>query len=304
MDIRSSTGIPRLAWLAPAFLVACSSSGGGWVPIFDLGANPRGDMAARPGDDLAIAPGSDFASGPIFDLAFPQDSAIACGALGQPCCSGITCTGLSTCQGGTCLAPQVWPIADLRRGGVPQNTAVSIAGATVTAVKTAGNSHGFFVQDPNSETYGGIYVFVGGAVPTCSPGAIVTATGVFSTYHGLDELDVRTGSYQVTGQGALIQPVQTNIETLTTDNRFQSTLVYISGGFTASPVANGDQFTVAAGGYSILITSFVANDVGPSPFPAAPGQLFSTITGLGFQVGPNGGPYAPALAPRSPADLR
>jgi hypothetical protein len=285
-----------------SFAVAACSSGGGYIPG-DLART--GDMAVAPGSDLSMAPG-DMAVPAGSDLSMaPGDMAAGCGMLGQPCCGGTMCSGLSTCNGATCGPPQQWSISSLRQGGAPQMTAVSISGAVVTFAKTAGANHGFFVQDPNAASYGGIYLFVGAAQPTVNPGDVVSATGIFDTFRGIDEVDLRTGSYQVTGNGPPIAPRQTNLTTLTTDNRFQSMVVYVSGGLTAVTATDATgAFTLTDQVAQISVTSFVANDIGPSPFPATAGQTFTQITGLGYADGPNGGPYAPALAPRSAADVQ
>jgi hypothetical protein len=286
--------------------VAACSSGGGYFP-------PKGDMAAPPGSDLAmhgdmaVPPGSDLSMPPGSDLSMPPgDMAASCGMLGQPCCSGTMCTGASTCQGGTCGPPQTRTISSLRQGGVAQMTPVAIAGAVVTFVKTSGaTSHGFFVQDPAAPSYGGIYVYAGSAMPTVNPGDIVTATGLFQTYRDIDELDVRTGSYQVVGNGAVPAAVLTNISTLATDTRFQSMLVYVTGTLHATTATDATgTFTLSDGVAQMSVSSYAANDIGPSPFPATVGQAYARVSGLGYAAGPNGGPYALGVAPRSAGDLQ
>lgn len=63
---------------------------------------------------------------------------------------------------------------------------------------------------------------------------------------------------------------------------------------TAASATAGTDFTVDGG---LRVTSFVANDTGASPFPAAAGQRFASITGVLYVFTDS------KLAPRSAADL-
>ena len=69
-------------------------------------ASPHTDGQAR---DLAALPDAtpvaDLVAGPVADATAPTvDSAIACGAIGQPCCAGNTCSALAYCHASACFA--------------------------------------------------------------------------------------------------------------------------------------------------------------------------------------------------------
>ena len=70
---------------------------------------------------------------------------------------------------------------------------VTIAGVVVTGLKTAGVTHGFFVQDPNATAWGGIFVWVASSTVTVAKGDVVTVTGLYRTYRGDEQIfaDVR-----------------------------------------------------------------------------------------------------------------
>lgn len=67
-----------------------------------------------------------------------------------------------------------------------------------------------------------------------------------------------------------------------------------------------DFFAKASGGSGpeLPITSYIASDVGASPFPAVVGQSFISITGFGYHAGSSEVTAVPKLAPRSASDVQ
>ncbi len=179
----------------------------------------------------------------------------------------------------------------------PMGASVVVPDAVVTAVKSAGTSHGFFLQDATATRFAGIYVFVGGAAVTVSPGDRVTVRGTLTTRTGLDQIDARGGSIAPLGSAAVPAPIAALPAEIATGGaralELQSMLVRVTD-VTAATATAGTDFTVDGG---LRVTSFVANDTGASPFPTAVGQRFASITGVLYVFTDS------KLAPRSAADL-
>ena len=71
-------------------------------------------------------------------------------------------------------------------------------------------------------------------------------------------------------------------------------------------MSTGTDFLVAEAvdpATTLTVSSYLANDVGASPFAPAVGQTYASVTGLGYVTGPTAGPFSHKLAPRSPLDL-
>jgi hypothetical protein len=163
-------------------------------------------------------------------------------------------------------------------------TSVVVRDAVVTDVKATGNSHGFFVQDPKGTSYAGVYVFVGADEPTVAIGDVVRVMGTYSSWLGLEEIDVRAGLVDVTGGRVRPAPIDVSLNEIEPNAartvELQSMLVRVHGVIAASGTSNGD-FTIgeSTSGARMVVTSYMANDVGPSPFPAMASETFASITG-------------------------
>ncbi len=197
-------------------------------------------------------------------------------------------------------------VMELRDPSAPAHPAlgaqVSVRDAVVTDLKTTGSSHGFFVQDPSATAWAGVYVFVGSAAPPVLVGDVVRVSGVYSTYLGLDEIDARSGTIEKTGVRDPPDPIDVSLWDIAPNgNRplaLQSMLVRVTNVVAATDTAGRD-FTLGGftTGATITVTSYMANDVGPSPFPAYTGERFAAIIGHAYVDG------VPELAPMSAYDL-
>lgn len=197
-------------------------------------------------------------------------------------------------------------ISELRDPSSPSHpalgTSVVVRDAVVTDVKTTGNSHGFFVQDPAATSYASVYVFVGSAAPTVSIGDVVRVLGTYSSWVGLEEIDVRAGMIDVTGVRARPAPVDVTLVEIAPNApraiELQSMLVRVHGVIATTGTSNGD-FSIGelTSGARLVVTSYMANDVGPSPFPATTGETFASITGHEYCDA------VAQLAPMTPDDL-
>lgn len=185
---------------------------------------------------------------------------------------------------------------------------VKIEGAVVTGVKSTGATHGFFVQDPAQKAWAGFYIFVGPASVSVAVGAVVTATGVITAYKGLEQMDVSTGGYEQTGTVNPLTPLDVVPDDIragsSTAAQYQSMLLRVKAVKAKTATATID-FTVtsSAGNDDLIITSYSANDVGPSPFPATVGQTFTSIIGRGYKSGPTDQTAVAKLAPLGPSEV-
>ncbi len=181
-------------------------------------------------------------------------------------------------------------------------TSVVVRDAVVTDIKTTGSSHGFFVQDPVGSSYAGVYVFVGSAQPSVSIGDVVRVLGTYSSWLGLDEVDARAGLVDVTGGRGRPAPVDVTLSEIEPNApraiELQSMLVRVHGVIAATGTSNGD-FTIgeSTSGARMVVTSYMANDVGPSPFPVMASETFASITGHEYCDG------VAQLAPMSASDI-
>jgi hypothetical protein len=209
------------------------------------------------------------------------------------------------------------PIASLRNPASPnravQDARVSIAGAVVTNVKSVGTSKIFFVQDPSVKSWGGIVIFTGADVPTVVPGAVVSATGRYTSFRGLEEIDISVpgGSYTQTGTAPLPEPIDVQLTDINTTMggrtlELQSMLLRIKNVVAISTTVSqefGVTFDADAGTMNLYITSFYANDVGAPPFTANTGDRFKSITGNGIMGGRSTETPIGKLAPGAKEDL-
>ena len=179
---------------------------------------------------------------------------------------------------------------------------VVVRDAVVTDVKRVGNSHGFFAQDPVATSYAGIYVFVGPEIPTVSIGDVVHVMGAYSTFNGLEEIDVRAGLVEAVGVRVRPAPLDVTVSEIEPNGprplELQSMLVRVRDVLSATST-QGVDFTIGEPytGARITVTSYMANDVGPSPFPVLASESFASITGHAYADG------VAELAPMSAADV-
>lgn len=187
-------------------------------------------------------------------------------------------------------------------GHAALGTPVVVRGAVVTDVRNVGNSHGFFAQDPNATSWAAIYVFVGPNVVEQSVGDVVRVSGTYSSYLGLDEIDARAGDVEVTGSRARPAAIDVTLADIEPNgNRpdaLQSMLVRLTD-VVALTDTTKLEFTLGQwdSSASVAVTSYMANDTGPSPFPVTTGEHFSSIVGHAYVDG------VPKLAPMSASDL-
>jgi len=196
-------------------------------------------------------------------------------------------------------------------GHPARGTVVRISDVVVTGVKRAGTSKFFLVQDPSVAAFGGIAIFVGVGEPSVTVGDVVNITGVYTSFRGLDQIDVTAGSVLRTGAATPPVPVVVPPSALNDSGaraeELESMLVEVRNVIATTATGSNLDFTVERAlspEGTLVVTSFVANDVGPSPFVATAGQRFSSIVGYGYVVGPAQGPFQRKLAPRSAADVR
>ena len=186
----------------------------------------------------------------------------------------------------------------------PSGSRVQTSGV-VTAVKSAGPTHTFFLLAANVATYAGDYIYVGSTgVTNLAPGAVVQVTGLLSNYRGIDQIDTTVGSFSITGVTTVPTPIDVAPADIATGGskaaELQSMLVHLNTTVVASAATVGTDFVVTPG--NLIITSFIANGTGVSPFPATVGQSFSSLTGPLYIFGSVGTPDY-KLAPRSVADV-
>ncbi len=110
------------------------------------------------------------------------------------------------------------------------STIVEVQGAYVTAVRSS-SANGFYVQDPNATTYGGLFVNSGGVVPKVSIGNVVNVTGEYIETSGVSTLLLR--SFTVTDSGTshtvtpIAIPTPTSISTKAGFEPYESMLVQL-----------------------------------------------------------------------------
>lgn len=181
---------------------------------------------------------------------------------------------------------------------------VLVRGGIVTDIKMTGTSHGFFMQDPHAKTYAGVYVFEG---PTdiwdVEVGDEITGiTGTYSQYLGNDEIDARAGMVTSESGHVVPEPIDVTLADIEPNGNeplaLQSMLVRVTE-VVAMTDTQGTDFTIGTYDSSnhVDVTSYMANDTGPSPFPAIAGQRFAYIIGHPYVDG------VPELAPMSADDV-
>lgn len=185
---------------------------------------------------------------------------------------------------------------------------VKLEGAVVTGVKSAGATHGFFIQDPSAKQWAGAYVFVGASPVSVAAGDIVTVVGKVAQFKGFDQVDVSAGSYTQTGTANVPPPLDVTPSDIragsATASQYQSMILRVKA-VTAKTATAGVDFTVtsAVGNDDLVVTSYVANDTGSSPFPATIGQTYTSIVGRGYKSGATDQTAVAKLAPVSASEV-
>jgi predicted extracellular nuclease len=215
---------------------------------------------------------------------------------------------------GTSVMPTMVTIPTIRDPGAtghPATGSVVMTTGIVTAVKNLGTSRSFIIQDPTATAWAGIQVFTGSTAVTVARGDNVAVSGTYTSFRGMDQIDVRSGTYMAMGTGTIPTPIAvTNADIVTGGPHardYQSMLVTVSG-VTASSATSGTDFTAQPAGMcmtagGLIVTSVYANDLMPSPFPATMCQTYTSITGVVYSFGPTAGPFDSKLAPRDTADV-
>ncbi len=275
------------------------------------GVHPGPSATAHPSVDTPITPAQcAVVLRPALLLAAALTAASCGGLFAHPDAGAGTSSDGGSPDGGATQTNFIPLLRNPATGGrAAEGTPVRLENVVVTGIKTSGTTHGFFVQDPNVGAWGGIYVFVGTGTVSVAPGAVVSVTGSFHVFRELDEIDVTQGSVTQTGSHAVPSPLDVALSDLNDTGaraaELQSMLLRIKD-VQVSAVSPGTDFTVVDSATlttSLVVSSYIANDVGPSPFAPAVGTHYASLTGFGYVTGPASGPFSHKLAPRSPLDL-
>jgi cytosine/adenosine deaminase-related metal-dependent hydrolase len=136
---------------------------------------------------------------------------------------GDACDGCPTIPNpiGVC-GPAAASIVSIQDGTIPENTAVTIQGAIVTAI----DGLGFFAQDPTvtSGQFAGVYVFLGSA-PTVAIGDSVDFQGTTEEYFMLTE--VASASVTASAPGTPISPISLSVAAAM-DEAYEGVLVTLT----------------------------------------------------------------------------
>ncbi len=215
--------------------------------------------------------------------------------------------GTTSCPVALLTIPEVRDPASTKRPAV--NAEFRIEKVVITAVKSAGTNHAYVVQDPTATQWAGLYVFIGTAAPTLTIGDEVSASGKFGIFRGLEQLNTTAGSVTKTGTATVPTPIVVLPSEIMTGGSkaksHQSMLVQVLN-VEAVTATSADVFKVATSATDtsqLTVTSYIANDLGTSPFPAVVGDKYSSITGVVYAFIATGTTDDSRLAPRSAADL-
>lgn len=270
--------------------------------VVSLGVAPG--LAACVGDDPT--PGSGTA-GPASTK--PGDDGASEGSAVNPGSSGSS--GSSSGDAPTVPTVDVSVLRNPQAAGHPAlGSVVRVTDLVVAGVKTAGSTHGFFAQHQSVSLWGGIYVFVGSASVQVVPGDVVSVTGTYKQFRGLDQLDVALPGGKIETTDKKSAPAPIDVEPIEIGDggakalSMQSVLVTVKS-VVVNNVQTAIDFTVQKQGVAgdLVVTSYIANDTGPSPFGVTMGQTYSSIRGFVYRSGPTDAALQQKLAPTSAADL-
>ncbi len=262
----------------------------------------RGSSEGQTRDDggaVPVANGSDAGAAEDSGAIAPRDDAGDAGESGD--------------AGGAAALPlDIHVVRNPAAAGHPAlETRVTLAGLVVTGVKAEGGSRGFFVQDPLLPRWGAVYVYVGNAPIAVATRDVVTVTGKYTRYRGLDQLAADVNGVEKTAtRSDALTPLEAQPADLCVgcplERELQSVYVVVKNLVATSPTAGFDFRVRAAGGgvSELIVTSFWAKDTGPSPFPASTGAQYLEISGYQFSSGPDELNSLSKLAPPDAAALK
>lgn len=217
--------------------------------------------------------------------------------------------------GGEALPLDIHVVRNPAAQGHPAlGTRVTLAGLVVTGVKADGGSRGFFVQDPLQPRWGAIYVYVANAPIAVAIRDVVTVTGKYATYRGLDQLAAdANGVLKTATRPEALPPLDAQPADLCVscplERELQSVYVVVKN-LVATSRTQGFDFRVRtigadAGASELIVTSFWAQDTAsPPPFPASTGMQYSEIRGYQFSSGPDDANALSKLAPPDATALK
>lgn len=222
-------------------------------------------------------------------------------------CPNDSNPGTTPCPVPLLTIPEVRNPASTKRPAA--DASFRIEKVVITAVKSAGTNHAYVVQDPTATQWAGLYVFIGTAPATLAVGDEISASGKFAIFRGIEQINTTSGTVTKTGTATVPTPiVVTPAEIMTGGSKaksHQSMLVQVLN-VEAVTATSADVFKVAISATDtnqLTVTSFIANDLGTSPFPAVVGDKYSSITGVVYSFIATGMTDDSRLAPRSTADL-
>ncbi|MBX3227025.1 MAG: hypothetical protein KIT84_41260 [Labilithrix sp.] len=186
---------------------------------------------------------------------------------------------------------------------------VRVKGLVVSGVKVAGPTHGFFAQHEENVAWGGVYVYLGAAAVSVVRGDIVTVTGEYATYRSQDQIHATPEGVQRTASTPNVKSFNVTLADIADSGsralELQSVLLSVKDVEVVRATQGVDFRVRPIGGASteLAVTSFVANDVGPSPFQPNVGDQYGSIQGVGYRSGVTEVTATNKLAPFGPGDL-
>jgi hypothetical protein len=89
-----------------------------------------------------------------------------------------------------------------------EGSVVKVVGAYVTGIRPDfGNSRGFHIETGTQTPFTGVFVFTGAATPPVKVGDVVSVTGTYEQYFGLDEISFPTIQIEQTGSPLPFSPL-------------------------------------------------------------------------------------------------
>lgn len=206
-------------------------------------------------------------------------------------------------------------VMTLRNPSAPGHPAfgasVTISGVVVTGLKTSGPaSHGFFVQHPTADAWAGVFIYTNTSPVTVAKGDVVTVSGTYTSHRSFEEIATNGKAPVKTGTAAvpspLLVPALDIAEGGSRAKELQSMLLRVET-VEVSRATVGVDFAVrpqgVTSGPELVVTSYIVNDVGPSPFANSVGTTYASITGFGNAFGPTDATSIAKLAPDSVDDV-
>jgi hypothetical protein len=240
-----------------------------------------------------------------------EDDALIDGATGDPD-AGATIDGGAGADASDGSGLSVMTLRNPSAPGHPAiGAAVTISNVVVTGLKTSGTgSHGFFVQDRAATSWAGVFVYTNTSPVTVAKGDVVTVSGTYTSHRGFEEIATKGKTPVKTGTAAVPAPLLVPAFDIADGGsrvkELQSMLLRVAT-VEVSRSTVGVDFAVrpqgVTSGPELVITSYIVNDLGPSPFTNSVGTAYSSITGFGYQFGPTDVTSVAKLAPDSVDDV-